>query len=227
MKILITNDDGHDEQGLEALYQAVKPLGEVVIVAPEAHQSGVGHSITLKGGVYAKQINSHKYVVQGFPVDCIRLGLQVFAPDTDWVISGINPGANLGTDVYPSGTVAAARESSILGRKAIAVSQYVAREYGIDWAVTGYHVSKILPVIMEKDLSAGQYWNINMPHPLDFNSEPEYQFCRLEKSPYDYIFLRNSDLYYYEGSIHNRPRGAGTDVDACYSGKIAVTLMER
>ncbi|MBS3758763.1 MAG: 5'/3'-nucleotidase SurE [Desulfobacterales bacterium] len=226
MKILITNDDGHEEPGLEALYQAVKPLGDVAIVAPEAPQSGVGHSITLKGGIYAKKIKNYKYSVQGFPVDCVRLGLQVLAPDAEWVISGINPGANLGTDVYPSGTMAAAREASILGRKAIAVSQYIAEGCAIDWAATGYHVSKILPVIMGKDLSPGQYWNINMPHPLYLGSELEYQFCRLEKRPYDYIFLNNSDRYHYTGSIHDRPRAAGTDVAVCYSGQIAVTLME-
>lgn len=226
MKILITNDDGYDEPGLKALHQAVKPLGEVITVAPGAPQSGVGHSISLNGGVYAKKINGCEYVVQGYPVDCIRLGLQVFAPDIDWVISGVNPGANLGTDVYPSGTVAAAREAAILGRKAIAISQYIAKGHKVDWEVTGYHVSKILPVIMERDLMPGQFWNINLPHPLEFNSFPEYQFCRLEKSPHDYIFSNDSEMYYYEGNIHDRPRDAGTDVDVCYSGRISVTLME-
>lgn len=226
MKIVITNDDGHEEPGLAALYQAVRPLGEVVIVAPEAAQSGVGHSITLKDGVYAKKITGDKYVVKGSPADCTRLALKVFAPDADWLIAGINPGANLGTDVYPSGTVASAREAAILGKKAIAVSQYIAEGHDIDWAITGFHVAEILPVIMEKELAAGQYWNINLPHPLDYQSVPETKFCRLEKQPHDYIFLGDSEMYYYEGSVHNRPRAAGSDVDVCYSGRISVTLMD-
>ena len=226
MKIVITNDDGHDAPGLEALYQAVKPLGEVLVVAPEAPQSGVGHSITLKDGVYAKKVKPDKYIVQGSPADCTRLGLKVFAPDADWLISGINPGANLGTDIYPSGTVAAAREAAILGRKAIAISQYIARDQTIDWQVTGYHASRILPVIMEKDLGHRHYWNVNLPHPLNFETLPEHQFCGLEKQPHDYVFLNNSDLYYYEGSIHDRPRVAGSDVDICFGGQIAVTRMQ-
>jgi len=102
LKIVITNDDGHDEPGLKALYEAVWPLGEVLIVAPEKPKSGVGHSITLKDGVYAlREEHAYKYIVTGSPVDCARLALKLFAPDADWLISGINPGANLGTDVYP------------------------------------------------------------------------------------------------------------------------------
>jgi len=226
MKIVITNDDGHDAPGLEALYQAVKPFGEVLIVAPEAPQSGVGHSITLKDGVYAKKVKADKYIVTGSPADCARLGLKVFAPDAEWLISGINPGANLGTDIYPSGTVGAAREAAILGRKAIAISQYIAKDQTIDWQVTGYHASRFLPVIMEKDLGPRQYWNVNLPHPLNFEALPKHQFCGLEKQPHDYIFLNNSDLYYYEGSIHDRPRVDGSDVDICFSGGIAVTRMQ-
>jgi len=225
VKILLTNDDGHDRPGLAALHKAVASLGEVVVVAPAGPQSGAGHSITLNSGVYAEQINRHKYIVKGFPVDCVRLGLQIFAPDADWVISGINPGANLGTEVYPSGTVAAAREAAVLGKKAIAVSQYIAKGCHIDWTITGYHVSRILPLIMERTLSPGQFWNINLPHPLDLSFAPAYQFCQLETRPHDYIFLNASGLYYYEGSIHDRPRGAGSDVDICYGGQISVTLM--
>ena len=226
MKIIITNDDGHDEPGLAALYQAVRPLGDVMIVAPERPQSGVGHTITLKDGVFARKIDGFKYVVQGSPADCTRLALKVFAPAAEWLISGINPGANLGTDVYPSGTVAAAREAAILGKKAIAVSQYIADGHTIDWTVTAHHVARILPVIMEKSLSGGQYWNINLPHPLDINSHPKYRICGLEKNPHDYVFMGESDCYFYDGDIHNRPRSPGTDVDVCYSGQIAVTLLQ-
>lgn len=226
MKIVITNDDGHDAPGLAALYKAASPLGEILIVAPEAPQSGVGHSITLKDGVLAKKVRADKYVVQGSPADCARLALKVFAPDAEWLISGINPGANLGTDVYPSGTVAAAREAAILGRKAIAISQYIARDQTIDWSITQYHVSQFLPVIMEKAVGPRQYWNINLPHPLRLDTLPGHQFCGLEKQPHDYVFFNNSDLYYYEGSIHDRPRAADSDVDVCFSGQIAVTRMQ-
>jgi len=227
VKIVITNDDGHDEPGLETLYEAVRPLGEVLIVAPETPQSGVGHSITLKEGVYALREHRHKYVVTGSPADCARLALKLFAPDADWLISGINPGANLGTDVYPSGTVAAAREAAIMGVKAMAVSQYIARGHAIDWEVTGYHTAWLLPVLMKEKLLPGEYWNINLPHPLDYSMRLQYRHCGLEKQPHDYIFVKNSESYVYSGSIHDRPRRPGSDVDVCFGGKISVTRMER
>lgn len=226
MKIVITNDDGHDAPGLAALYEAGSRLGEVLIVAPEVPQSGVGHCITLKDGVFAKKVRADKYVVQGSPADCARLAIKVFAPDAQWLISGINPGANLGTDIYPSGTVAAAREAAILGRKSIALSQYIARDHSIDWSVTTYHALRLLPVIMGKELGPGQYWNVNFPHPLRTDSLPAHQLCEPEKQPHDYIFFNNSDHYYYDGSIHDRPRAAGSDVDVCFSGHVAVTRMQ-
>ena len=225
VKIVITNDDGHDEPGLAALYEAVSPLGEVIIVAPESPQSGVGHSITLRDGLYAQRVTPHKYVVKGSPADCVRLALKSLVPDAEWVIAGINPGANLGMDVYPSGTVAAAREAAILGRKAMAVSQYIARDQFIDWCITGHHAAAILPVIMKNALMPGQFWNINLPHPLDYETVLGCCDACLEKSPHDFSFKRNSDSFFYTGSIHERPRRQGSDVDVCFRGRVAVTRM--
>ncbi len=226
MKIVITNDDGYDQPGLDALHKAVRPLGDIIIVAPALPQSGVGHSITLNRGVYAERIGADKYVVHGSPADCTRLALKIFAPDAEWVIAGINPGANLGTDVYPSGTVAAAREAAILGRKAIAVSQYIALDHSIDWYVTGYQTAAILPRLMEDSLLPGQFWNVNLPHPLDYEILPEPREAVLEKAPHEFSFKRNSDCFSYTGSIHERPYCRGSDVDVCFRGKVAVTRME-
>lgn len=226
MKIVITNDDGYDQPGLEALHEAVRPLGEIVVVAPALPQSGVGHSITLNGGVYAERISADMYVVHGSPADCTRLALKIFAPDAEWVIAGINPGANLGTDVYPSGTVAAAREAAMLGRKAMAVSQYIARDHGIDWSVTGYHAAALLPRLMQDSLLPGQFWNVNLPHPLDFENVPDLREAALEKAPHEFSFKRSSDCFSYTGSIHERPRCLGSDVDVCFRGKVAVTRMQ-
>jgi 5'-nucleotidase len=226
MNIVITNDDGFGEPGLETLYNAVSKMGEVFIIAPREAQSGVGHQVTLNGNLHGEKIDSNKYIVDGSPVDCVRLALKVFAPSAEWLISGINPGANLGTDVYPSGTVAAAREAAILGFKAIAVSQFIARDQMIDWHITGHHVSEILSIIMTKNLSIGQFWNINLPHPIESLSTLEYKYCALDKHSQDYIFKNHSDEYEYEGSIYDRPFSIGSDVDVCFGGKISVTLME-
>jgi 5'-nucleotidase len=227
MRVVITNDDGHDEPGLKALHEAVRPLGEVVIVAPEAPQSGVGHSITLKDDVYVEKTNACKYIVKGSPADCARMALKVFAPDADWLISGINPGANLGTDVYPSGTVAAAREAAIIGCRAMAVSQYVARGEAIDWQATAFHAARIVRLMMKEPLAAGEFWNINLPHPIRKEMELRHSYCSLEKQPHAYRFVKNGNGYSYLGSVHDRPRLAGSDVYVCYSGMISVSRLER
>jgi len=226
MKIVLTNDDGYDEPGLTALHRGVLSMGKVIIVAPRKPQSCAGHRVTLKDPLHVEQVSNVKYIVDGSPADCTRLALKQFAPSTDWLIAGINPGANLGTDVYQSGTVAAAREAAILGCKAIAVSQYIAPEQKIDWEVTGQHVSKIISIVMKKTLKPGQFWNINMPHPFNASSVLEYQYCGLDKNSHDYVFQKNSDQYRYTGIIHNRPKTNGKDVDVCFGGKISVSLLE-
>lgn len=226
MKIVITNDDGYDEPGLNALYRGVLPMGEIITVAPRYPQSNAGHRVTLKEPIRVEQVSDVQYIVDGSPADCTRLALKQFAPSADWVVAGINPGANLGSDVYQSGTVAAAREAAILGCRAIAVSQYIAPEQKVDWEVSGRHVAAILPIVMKKKLDPWQFWNINLPHPLTASVFPEYQFCGLDKNPHKYSFHKNSDQYRYTGVIHNRPRTAGMDVDVCFSGKISVTLLK-
>ena len=136
MKIVITNDDGFGEPGIEALQNIMQTLGEVVVVAPKRPHSFAGHRVTMKEDIPVEQVDSRKFVVDGTPADCTRLALKALAPDADWVVAGINPGANLGTDVYQSGTVAAGREAAILRVRAIAISQYVSRRGTIEWEHT-------------------------------------------------------------------------------------------
>ena len=226
MKIVLTNDDGYNEPGLAALYRGVLSMGNVIIVAPRDPQSCAGHRVTLSDPLRVEQVSDFKYIVDGSPADCTRLALKQFSPSADWLIAGINPGANLGTDVYQSGTVAAAREAAISGCKAIAVSQYIAPDQKIDWEVTGQHIAKILSHVMKKTLNHGQFWNINMPHPVTAASVLECQFCELDKNSHDYTFQKNSDQYQYTGIIHNRPRSTGKDVDVCFGGKISITRLE-
>ena len=107
MKFLLTNDDGIDAPGIEALVKACDALGKWTLVAPEEHHSGCSHMATTGRGLTISQRTSRSYAVDGSPVDCTRLGLYQIAPDVQWVLSGINEGGNLGADVYLSGTVAA------------------------------------------------------------------------------------------------------------------------
>ena len=123
MRILLSNDDGVHARGLLALYRELRRLGEVTVVAPLEERSTAGHALTLHKPLRMIPVAPDFYGVSGSPADCIYLGLRkVLKREPDLVVSGINRGANLGQDVYYSGTVSAAREACILGIPSLAVS---------------------------------------------------------------------------------------------------------
>ena len=225
MKIILTNDDGIQAPGLHALYLCLQDLGKIYIVAPESPQSGVGHKVTTRSPIGVDEIEKDRFSVKGSPADCTRIALKVICPDADWVISGINPGANLGSDVYQSGTVAAAREAAILGRKAIGVSQYIGKDHQIDWDTTKYHAEPVLQMLLGENLANGFFWNVNLPHPLRQDSNLEYVCCNLDKNPHKYEYIKEGNDYIYKGTIHERPREPGKDVDVCFGGKVSITCI--
>ncbi len=123
MNILISNDDGVFAPGIQALAQALKPLGRVVIVAPESERSGFSSALTLDRPLRPIQISQDVWAVNGTPADCVYLSMNgLFDFEFDLVVSGINSGANLGDDVLYSGTVGAAFEGRLMAQPALAVS---------------------------------------------------------------------------------------------------------
>ena len=225
MKIILTNDDGFGAPGLEALLVATQGHADPVILAPETAQSGVGHQVTTHAPITVRRRAENYYSVGGTPADCVRLGIKMIAPEASWVIAGINPGANLGSDLYQSGTVAAAREAAILGRRAVAISQYVSRGGTIEWEHTREHALRMISRLFGEDLSPGEYWNVNLPHPLNGSEPLDYAVCPLDRHAHDYSYVKDGDAYRYQGIIHERPRDVGGDVDVCLGGRIAVTKL--
>src|ERR1700743_2758575 len=131
MRVLLTNDDGIEAAGLQALRRALLPLGgiELAVIAPDGHRSAMARSITTRRPLWVEEVDfgdgTHGYATDGTPVDCVRLarlGL-IEGFEAELVVSGINHGANLGDDITYSGTVAAALEAIVLGLPGIAVSQ--------------------------------------------------------------------------------------------------------
>ncbi|MGE8547893.1 5'/3'-nucleotidase SurE [Alcaligenes sp. Marseille-Q7550] len=123
MRILVSNDDGYNAAGIEALHQALQGLGELTVIAPETNCSGASNSLTLNRPLSVRQAANGFYYVNGTPSDCVHValtGLLDFRPDL--VVSGINNGANMGDDTLYSGTVAAAMEGHLFGIPAIAFS---------------------------------------------------------------------------------------------------------
>ncbi|MGD2271956.1 MAG: 5'/3'-nucleotidase SurE [Desulfobacterales bacterium] len=225
MRIILTNDDGIDAPGLEVLFQILGGPATPVIVAPAQPQSGISHSVTTRSAITVKRLDQNRFSVGGTPADCARIALKDIVKDASWLISGINSGANLGSDVYQSGTVAAAREAAILGCPAMAVSQYIAKDCQVDWAITKRHAQPVLHMLLEKDTTAGHFWNVNLPHPLAADADVDFEFCRLDTHPHKYSYRNEGNKYVYEGTIHERPRDPGKDVAVCFGGKISISRL--
>ena len=226
MKIVVTNDDGFDQPGLAALCEAVAALGQVTVIAPATPQSNVGHRVTMNAPIRVDRPARRTFVIHATPADCTRLAIKKLAPDTAWIIAGINPGANLGSDVYQSGTVAAAREAAILGVRAMAVSQYIAPRWTIDWSKVQAQAAHLIPRLMAEPLPSGSFWNVNLPSPIRSARQLAYRCCPLDKHPHHYHYDAHNGTYRYCGTIHDRPHTAGSDVDTCFGGMISATRME-
>lgn len=222
MKFLITNDDGIDAPGIKALENAVTV--EKVIVAPKFQMSECGHRFTVRSPISVDQKAPNAYAVDGTPADCTRLGLAEFAPDVDWVLSGVNAGGNLGVDIYTSGTVAAVREATILGKPAIAFSHFVKRPLEIDWDLVTHWTKIVLAELLKTDLQKNHFWNVNFPH-LVPEMEPRLIFCERSIEPMQVLYQKVEDQYQYAGSYHERIYAAGTDVDVTFTGNIAISQI--
>lgn len=224
LKLLLTNDDGIDAPGLGVLERTVREWGEVVVVAPAEAQSGVGHKVTTDRPIPVERIDPGRYSVQASPADCVRIGLTEIAPDASWVLAGVNRGANLGADIYISGTVAAAREAALLGCRSLAISQYVAKGQPVDWDVTHRRARPVLRRLLAGELARGEFWNVNLPHPPT-DGAVDLAFCALDTEPLGVAYRKEDGAFVYEAVYHQRPRKPGRDVDVCLGGRVAVTKL--
>src|SRR3954471_1301370 len=179
MKSLLSNDDGIDASGLQAMFAAAQALGDLVVVAPAGPQSGVSHTVTWEGAVRIESRDANRFAVHGTPADCTRLALLRLAPDAKWVLSGINHGGNLGADVHYSGTVAAVREAVLHGWPGIAFSHYRKEGLQFDWVRVTPWVERVLTQLLEQRPETGTFYNVNLPHLASGEPDPELVFCPL------------------------------------------------
>ncbi|MGO0062193.1 5'/3'-nucleotidase SurE [Brevibacillus fluminis] len=176
LRILVTNDDGINAQGIRVLAEALLaiPDAEIHVVAPQEEKSGVGHGITYREALAPREhafygLPVKAWAVNGNPADCVKAAYFLLYGEEkpDIVFSGINVGNNLGRDIYYSGTCSAAREAVILGVPAVALS-YDNFFHGEDYGQAKEIVSPILAELAEKarlrSLPADVFWNVNVPH---------------------------------------------------------------
>lgn len=238
MKILITNDDGWQADGIVALMEVAQTFGDCFLVGPADHQSGISHQITMHRPIELIQHQPQAYSVDGTPADCVRIGLTHLAEKLghsfDLVLSGINNGGNLGSDVFVSGTVAGAREAAIFGVRAISLSQHRLRfKDAFDWTHSKSVAHRVLEhCLARSDFEARQYLNANLPDFSEHDSVPEFKIvdpCQRDPNPLPTGYMVEPDAtsdtekLTYSGKYNDRKRDAGSDIEVCFSGNVPVT----
>src|SRR3954466_1627648 len=162
-KILVTNDDGVQSEGIHALAAALERLGEVTVVAPHVEASAIGHALTLRRPLRMEHLRERVYEVDGTPTDCVNIAItQLYREKPDLVVSGINKGYNLGDDVTYSGTVSGAFEGALLGVPGIGVSLRSTRgDYDFTHAAKAAAV--LADALIKRPLPSRTFLNINVP----------------------------------------------------------------
>jgi 5'-nucleotidase len=232
MYILVTNDDGYQSEGLVALRSALSEVGEVVVVAPDRNWSAAGHYRKLFDPLRAWEgalpDGSPALLCDGTPADCVALAIMGLLPrKPDLVVSGVNLGANLGTDLLYSGTVAAAMEGIVFGVPGIAVSQLHKKEQPWDFRAAQAAVVRVAAKVAEHGLPSGILLNMNVPA-----RPPEevrgIRVARLGRRSYrDELVVRNDPrgrpYYWIDGSDPEDHAEEGTDVNAVAEGYVSLT----
>ena len=234
MRILISNDDGWDAPGIAALLDVANSFGKCTVVAPADEQSGVSHQLTLWRSIELIQRSENVWSLDGTPADCVRVGLTQLDNSFDLVLSGINNGGNLGSDVYVSGTVAAAREATLFGLPAIAISQHRLR-FGeaYDWTRTKLLCQQALEHCFQAGLKKRELLNINLPDFLESDRVADIEIvdpCPLDPEPrlarYESETADGKTVLKSVGKYNDRKRTPGCDLATCFAKQISITRMQ-
>ncbi len=229
MKILLSNDDGYQSEGLATLAFALADLAELTIVAPDRNQSGASHSLTLETPLRVGRTREGIYYVNGTPTDCVHLAITgLLDHEPDMVIAGINHGANLGDDVLYSGTVAAAVEGRFLGLPALAVSLAGATPRHFDTA--GQAVRLLLERLRAKPLPADTILNVNVPD-VPFGDLAGFAATRLGYRHRSEPVVEAKDpkgrpVFWVGAAGSGQDAGPGTDFHAIEHNRVSVTPLQ-
>ncbi len=168
MRILLTNDDGIHAEGLAVLERIARTLSDDVwVVAPETDQSGLAHSLTLSEPLRLRKIDDRHFALRGTPTDCVIMGVREVLPEPpDLILSGVNSGQNIADDVTYSGTVAGAMEGTLMGIRAIAMSQAYNWDNGrvVPWETCETLAPALLKRLLKIELPEGVFLNVNFPN---------------------------------------------------------------
>ena len=229
-RILVTNDDGVRSPGIHALAAAMRPLGEVIVVAPHIEASAIGHALTLRRPLRMEPVGDQVYEVDGTPTDCVNIAItQLYDPGgrrPDLVISGINTGYNLGDDVTYSGTVSGAMEGSLLGLPSIAVSLERSRG-AYDFSHAASAAAKVAEAVLERGLPPRVFLSINVPAGVPKGIRATVQAKRNHITVVNERIDPRGKAYYWieEGQNDWEPHDH-SDYQACRDGYVSVTPLQ-
>ena len=227
MKILISNDDGYQAEGIKTLTQYLSQDHEVIVVAPNENKSAASSSLTLNRPLQPIKVDDNIYSIDATPSDCVHLALCGFLTEKiDLVVTGINFGPNLGDDVIYSGTVAGAIEGRFLGLPSIAIS--LASWDGSNFKTAGKIAQKVVNIIHTSQLSHDTVLNVNVPD-VPYEDIQGFQTTRLGKRHMSEESIKDKDdssLYWIGENGKEADNGVGTDFHAIANNYVSITPLQ-
>lgn len=231
LKILVTNDDGIDSPGIEALANSLSRLGEVIVAAPDRQQSAVGHSLTVARPLRVTKVKRNGslfgYAIDGSPSDCVKIAIYHILPEKpDLVVSGINHGQNTAINILYSGTVAAATEGMLAGVPSIAVS-LASHDLNQDISAAAEYAYKIAKNLIEKKLEPNYLLNVNVPA-IPKEKIIGIKVVRHSSSYWKDTYEMREDpfgrkYYWFAGEYCSSDESLDTDDAALASGYVTIT----
>ncbi|WP_299228419.1 5'/3'-nucleotidase SurE [uncultured Psychroserpens sp.] len=233
--ILVTNDDGITAPGIRALIEVMNTIGDVVVVAPDSPQSGMGHAITINSTLYVEKVTIDKgkqieYSCSGTPADCIKLGVrEILDRRPDICVSGINHGSNSSINVIYSGTMSAAIEAGIEDIPSIGFS-LCDYNWSANFDACKTYVKTITEQVLQHGLAKGVVLNVNFPK-LDKKEIKGIKICRQARANWEEKFDKRKnpqgrDYYWLTGKFVNLDDGKDTDEWALENGYVSVVPIQ-
>lgn len=233
--ILITNDDGITAPGIRALIDVMNTIGDVVVVAPDSPQSGMGHAITINSTLHIEKVtigdgHQKEYSCSGTPADCVKLGVkQILDRRPDLCVSGINHGSNSSINVIYSGTMSAAIEAGVEGIPAIGFS-LCDYSWSANFEPCKTYIKTIAENVLKHGLDSGTVLNVNFPN-LEKKEIRGIKICRQAKANWEEEFDKRQnpygkDYYWLTGKFVNLDKGEDTDEWALANGYVSVVPVQ-
>ncbi|MBS9774671.1 MAG: 5'/3'-nucleotidase SurE [Tenacibaculum sp.] len=233
--ILVTNDDGITAPGIRTLIKVMNTIGNVVVVAPDSPQSGMGHAITVDNVLHCNPIkidegNQIEYSCSGTPADCVKMAKKIILNKTpDLCVSGINHGANSSISVLYSGTMSAAIEAGIEGIPSIGFS-LLDYDWLADFNASEEFIKKIALNVLSNGLPKGVILNVNIPK-LKKEEMKGIKICRQANGIWEENYTKRKnpsgkEYYWLSGSFKNNDKGQDTDIWALENGYISVVPVQ-